>query len=118
MQPAEKRKTKRRALRYPAMIEPDDGSALIRCQLCDASQKGAQLHVADPNGVPEEFTLLLGYDGKARRRCKVVWRTDSEIGVEFKKMPQAVAQPRTKTGQPAGSAALDDSFDIDSLSSR
>src|ERR1043165_6837325 len=73
MPPAEKRKTTRRALRYPAMIEPDDGSALIRCELCDASQVGAQLHVNDPNGVPDEFTLLLGYDGTARRRCKVKW---------------------------------------------
>jgi hypothetical protein len=118
MQPAEKRKTTRRALRYPAMIEPDDGSALIRCELCDASQKGAQLHVDDPNGVPDEFTLLLGYDGKARRRCKVIWRTDSEIGVEFKKMPEAVAQSRTKSEHPAGGAEPDDSFDIDSLSSR
>jgi len=114
MPPAEKRKTTRRALRYPAMIEPDDGSALIRCELCDASEVGAQLHVNDPNGVPEEFTLLLGYDGTARRRCKVKWRTDCEIGVEFKKMPQPTASRRTET---ADSAEADDTFDIESLSS-
>jgi len=118
MPPAEKRKTTRRALRYPAMIEPDDGSALIRCELCDASQVGAHLNVDDPHGVPEEFTLLLGYDGTARRRCKVKWRSDSEIGVEFRKMPQAASPSRPKATHPADSADADDSFDIDSLSSR
>jgi PilZ domain-containing protein len=118
MPPVEKRKTTRRALRYPAMIEPDDGSALIRCELCDASREGAQLHIDDPNGVPDEFTLLLGYDGTARRRCKVIWRTESQIGVEFKKMPQATVRSNTQTAHPAGDAEPDDSFDIDSLSSR
>ena len=34
--------------------------------------------VDDPNGVPDEFTLVLGYDGTARRRCKVIWRSDSD----------------------------------------
>jgi hypothetical protein len=118
MPPAEKRKTTRRALRYPAMIERDDESALLKCELYDASQEGAHLHIDDPKAVPDEFTLLLGYDGSARRRCKVKWRTESEIGVEFKKMPQAAARPRTKTACPVGSTDTDNSFDIESLSSR
>ena len=118
MLPAEKRKTLRRPVRYPARIEPDDGSGSIPCELCDASREGAQLHIDNPNGVPDEFTLVLGYDGTARRRCKVIWRSDSEIGLEFMKMPRAVAQPHSKTARPVGNAEPDDAFDIGSLPSR
>ena len=118
MPPAEKRKTLRRPVRYPARIEPDDGSGLIPCELCDASREGAQLHSDNPNGVPDEFTLVLGYDGTARRRCKVIWRSDSDIGVEFVKLPRAVAQPHSRTARPVGNAEPDDTFDIDSLPPR
>ena len=98
MQPTTKRKSPRRPVRYPASIELDGGEKPIQCTLCDASRDGAQLQVADPTGLPSEFTLVLGYHGTARRRCEVVSRTDNQVEVEFMKAaavnPSLPFQPR------------------------
>ena len=85
MQPAEKRKNLRRQSAYPAFLDLGDGSPARECTLCDASQEGAQLAVADPDSLPDEFILALSSDGAARRRCRVTWRTENQIGVEFLK---------------------------------
>ncbi len=82
---AEKRKNIRRSITYPAFIEPGGGAPALECTLCDASQQGAQLAVADPVTVPNEFILALSSDGAARRRCRVIWRTETSVGVEFLK---------------------------------
>ena len=80
---AEKRKNLRRAISYPAFIDIGDGSPARACKLCDASQEGAQLSLADPNSLPNEFVLALSSDGAARRRCRVIWRNETEVGVTF-----------------------------------
>jgi hypothetical protein len=85
MQPTEKRKNLRRSVTYPAFLDFGDGSPTRECTLCDASQEGAQLTVAKPDSVPENFILALSSDGAARRRCRVVWRTETQIGVAFLK---------------------------------
>ena len=85
MPPAEKRKILRRSVTYPAFLDLGDGSPARECILCDASQEGAQLTVADPKSLPDEFILALSSDGAARRRCRVVWRTEKQVGVEFLK---------------------------------
>ena len=82
---AEKRKKLRRSITYPAFLDLGDGSPALVCTLCDASQEGAQLAVADPKILPDEFILALSADGAARRHCRVVWRTERQIGVEFLK---------------------------------
>jgi hypothetical protein len=84
-QPTEKRRNLRRAVTYPAFLDFGDGSPMRECRLCDASQEGAQLTVAEPKSLPEEFILVLSSDGAARRRCRVAWRTDAQVGVEFLK---------------------------------
>jgi hypothetical protein len=93
MQQPEKRKTQRRTVRYPAAIELDDGVTMIQCTLCDASQEGAQLIVGDASKLPDQFTLVLGYDGTARRLCHVVRRAGNQVGVEFKKARQFGFRP-------------------------
>jgi hypothetical protein len=120
MHPADKRKNLRRTVRYPATIEVGDDSAPRQCTLCDASQEGAQILVDDPASVPDQFTLVLGYDGTARRRCRVMWRSDTQIGVEF--------TSRSRTARRRAAAAADakhgasskpnDPFNFDSQSSR
>jgi hypothetical protein len=85
MQPTEKRKNLRRTVAYPAFVDFGDGSPVRQCTLCDASQEGAQLTVADPDSLPEEFILALSSDGAARRRCRVAWRSKTQVGVEFLK---------------------------------
>ena len=82
---AEKRKNLSRTVTYPAYIDLGDGSPLRPCTLCDASQKGAHLALAEPNAVPDEFILALSSDGAARRHCRVIWRNETQVGVEFLK---------------------------------
>ena len=138
MQPGDKRKKLRRSISYPAFIDLGGDLAPVRCTLCAASQEGAQLAVEDPNGLPNEFILALSSDGAARRRCRVVWRADGQIGVEFMKdmtkntpstrhplmqfdapeqtaiAPEEVVTPET----PQASAETADQVDIDTLSTR
>ena len=92
----EKRKNLRRSISYPAFIDLGDGSPTIECTLCDASQEGALLAVAEPDGVPNEFILALSSDGAARRRCRVAWRTEEQVGVEFLKDLKKNAPPKRK----------------------
>jgi hypothetical protein len=90
---AEKRRNLRRSVTYPAFIDRGDGSPVIECTLCDASQHGALLAVAKPASVPNEFTLVLSSGGAARRRCRVAWRTKDQVGVEFLKELKAYVPP-------------------------
>jgi hypothetical protein len=117
MQPAEKRDSRRRTVRYPASIDLGDGSPPRQCTLCDASEGGAQLLVDDPASLPNRFTLVLGYDGTARRNCRVMWRSETQIGVQFTKFPRL---PRREASNNAGSGVEPESsssFDIDTLRS-
>ena len=124
---AEKRKNLRRSITYPAFIDLGDGSPAIECTLCDASQEGALLAVADPDSVPDEFILALSSDGAARRRCRVAWRTEDQVGVEFlkdlKKNPQPVRAPvmPSSASRPAAASAPTEpavQVDIDTLAPR
>ena len=133
-QPSEKRKNLRRPISYPAFIDLGEALPLRECTLCDASQEGAQLAVAHPDSVPNEFILALSSDGAARRRCRVVWRTENQIGVEFLKNMKKVAKPswraapmRPSEPEPAAEAEhvveapaekAEDQVDIDSLTPR
>jgi PilZ domain len=128
MQLSEKRKNLRRSITYPAFIDLGDGSPVRECALCDASQDGAQLQVAEPDKVPDEFTLALSSDGAARRKCRVVWRTTAQIGVEFVKertKSQRGMTPLTRASylKTSGGAAQEGDeivhkVDIDTLSSQ
>src|SRR4029079_13497041 len=85
MQPGEKRKNLRRLVSYPAFLDLGDDRPAVKCALCDASQEGAQLAVANAEALPDEFILALSSDGAARRRCRVTWRAEDSVGVEFLK---------------------------------
>jgi hypothetical protein len=62
----------------------DNGSGAMReCTLWDISEAGARITVESPREVPFEFFLLLSKDGKTRRRCRVVWRSEDQIGARF-----------------------------------
>ena len=134
---AEKRKNIRRSITYPAFIEPGGGAPALECTLCDASQQGAQLAVADPVTVPNEFILALSSDGAARRRCRVIWRTENSVGVEFLKdvkkdarptrmsfaypgaqAPDAVQEQQAPAETATETSAVPDQLDIDTLASR
>ena len=83
-------------MHYPAWIEI--GAAETReCQLADVSLHGARLIVQSPADLPDSFTLRLSQDGTTRRKCQVVWRSQSELGLEFRKEPKPKA---AKTSRP------------------
>jgi hypothetical protein len=46
------------------------------------SVRGAKLIVGTQVGIPETFDLTFPADGSSRR-CKVIWRKEGELGVEF-----------------------------------
>jgi hypothetical protein len=95
----EKRKSLRRVISYPAAIIADDGTPPVGCALCNASQEGAQLIVAEPERIPDRFVLALSADGAARRKCRVVWRSGDQIGVQFIK-------PANKAGATASARMM------------
>jgi hypothetical protein len=57
-------------------------AGIIDCTLRNISDSGACLQVASPIGIPETFNLLLDA-GKTSRPCRVLWRKEQQIGVEF-----------------------------------
>jgi hypothetical protein len=135
MQPAEKRKSLRRSIAYPVSIEIGGDAPPVPCTLCDASQHGAQLAVANPSSVPNEFILSLSADGAVRRRCRVIWRAESSVGVEFLKdvkkvtraargpfvgvrEPAAADQPQAQAVAEPSAGAAADKVDVDALESR
>lgn len=55
----------------------------IDCTIRDLSDAGARLLIPSSTfGVPHEFDLMIG-EGE-RHSCRVVWRTETALGVEFK----------------------------------
>lgn len=118
---ADKRRNPRRSVTYPAYIDLGDGNPPLECSLRDASQEGALLAVADPSSLPDEFTLALSSDGAARRRCKVAWRKDGQIGVRFMRESRSSDRPPVRPvpvrTEPAEPAAPADKIDIDTIAS-
>jgi len=76
------RKSLRQPIRYTAWLLLD-GDRLHGCVLSNASDHGACIEVEDSTLVPDKFTLLLSSSGKARRKCRVVWRKPQQVGVKF-----------------------------------
>jgi hypothetical protein len=82
----ETRRNKRQPFDYVGLLDYRDGKEPRPCQIIDISNGGARLVVfTDPEGIPDTLTLLLSPSAKVRRACKVVWRSDGGIGVQFLK---------------------------------
>jgi hypothetical protein len=79
---AEKRKTARKPMRYSAWLHVG-GAKPVGCTVADISDTGARLDVEAPDAIPERCILLLSKNGRPQRRCRTVWRTSSQIGVQF-----------------------------------
>ncbi len=78
----DKRRATRRPIRYTAWIKLADDE-LRGCVLADISDTGARVDVKSAADVPDDFILLLSSRGTAKRKCRVVWRKDGELGVTF-----------------------------------
>jgi hypothetical protein len=54
----------------------------VNCVVRDRSNAGAMLHVPSSVGIPERCTLIMSPDGR-QVLCRIAWRTEKRIGVEF-----------------------------------
>ena len=87
-----RRKSSRRPFAYPAQLYFGSGSPPGPCVIVNISELGAQLEVPAGTDDPDEFFLLIGGHASVRRRCFIVWRSPSRLGVRFQgellRMPQ------------------------------
>lgn len=90
----ENREHHRHQFEMPAGIETADGSR-IEATVCDLSQGGACLKVANCATLPDEFHLALSKD--IRRRCRVAWRGDGQVGVKFVAAAQAATKRNSRS---------------------
>jgi hypothetical protein len=79
--PEERRNYPRRRALQKAVIVYNSGHSIMRCQIIDMSDTGAKLMPADNALCPREFVLKL-QSGEARH-CAVMWRKESQIGVQY-----------------------------------
>jgi len=70
-------------MKVVAYLYTHDGWPLGECTVRDVSATGAQLVAATNEELPKTLLLSLSRDGRVRRYCQVVWRTDNRIGVHF-----------------------------------
>lgn len=76
-------KTYQRPLDLPAFLYTAEGQPLGACRMREVSGAGATLASAPSGDLPEMLLLSLSRNGKVRRRCRLMWRNEDEIGVHF-----------------------------------
>ena len=79
-----------RVLRNAKIIVPRR-SPVIHCTVRNITNGGACLMLSSTYGLPPNFDLTFEH-GRTRRPCRVIWRTDNELGVCFEQIQ------RTATG--------------------
>jgi len=87
----EQRKSARVEWNTAARIRLHGTSFTLPCIVHNLSNIGAGITAPNVATLPDEFTLELSRGGARARACRVVWRTKSEVGVEF--VSVAPAQP-------------------------
>jgi PilZ domain-containing protein len=63
-------------------IVVSDKAPKIECAIRNVSDGGCLLQISTTFGVPHEFDLVMS-DG-TRKRCQVMWRTETRMGVAFR----------------------------------
>src|ERR1700730_19130547 len=79
----ERRKNFRVEWHSPATIYELDGEMPRPCILADFSNGGAKITGIVASTIPDEFMLRMGRCEHRLRRCRVVWREDDMVGVQF-----------------------------------
>lgn len=76
----DKRRATRRDVKRAAKIS--FGKQNLVCTVRNVSATGASIQVADVSAIPDSFRLVMEME-TAARRCVVVWRKATQIGVKF-----------------------------------
>jgi hypothetical protein len=71
----------RRTLNSTAWIAVDGSFALRKCTVMDISPSGAKLITEE--AASKDFVLSFSQADRRGKRCHVVWRNGSKIGVKF-----------------------------------
>ena len=79
---AERRKVPRTRTLKSGKIVVHAHTSLVDCTVRNLSTKGALLTVPSLVGIPENFELVLAATG-AHHQCRVIWRGENRLGVEF-----------------------------------
>jgi hypothetical protein len=79
-QPERRKVPRRRTLK--AGLITFNRAATIECQVRNLSPVGACLDVPSQIGIPEEFTLVVDHE-HLKKKCRVIWRKPTRLGVEF-----------------------------------
>lgn len=73
----------RHTTQYDAWMMLDGGFAKRNCVILDLSAGGARLKLIDVGSIGKDFSLALTKDVRKVTHCRLVWRKDTIIGVEF-----------------------------------
>ena len=76
----EHRVSPRRRLLKTGQIALSEKAPKLECTIRNLSDTGACLQVSTTTGMPTSFDLIV--EG-ARHTCKIVWRTETRLGVAF-----------------------------------
>jgi hypothetical protein len=77
------RGTSRTVVRRIGWLSRFKGEQVRECTVWDESDTGMRLVVSRPEEIPDTFYVYTQLDSASRRHCRVVWRADQQIGVEF-----------------------------------
>jgi PilZ domain len=66
--------------------------APIRCEMSDISRSGARLSVDDADALPDQFMLYISE--KLSRWCRIVWRDQNQVGIEYIASPQELSSSK------------------------
>jgi hypothetical protein len=78
---SERRESLRSSTNRAAVISLGNGDQ-IDCRVRDVSPCGARLETLDQRRLPETFSLMVVGDWKMRP-CRLAWRKDQMLGVEY-----------------------------------
>ena len=82
MAEAERRIAARTRILRNAEIILHDRGTLLHCTLLDLNKCGARISLGSTYRISEAFELTFD-NARTRRKCRVMWRTDTQLGVTF-----------------------------------
>jgi hypothetical protein len=84
----------RRPVFYGAWLRTGNGAEAMPCIFTDVSEDGARVKVVGAEDVPAIVELMMSERAEGRR-CHVVWRSKSEVGLRFD-MPATAGNARRR----------------------
>jgi hypothetical protein len=79
----DKRQHIRRPIQIAAKMATYNDAPLRDCMVLDISESGARLGIEAAVVPPDEFTIVFASGGRPYRRCRVLWRGETQLGVLF-----------------------------------